>query len=34
MEEENGRNIKGIFPAAILFSVPISHVIPAESFPP
>ena len=29
MEEEKGRNIKGIFRAAILFSVPISHVIPA-----
>ena len=30
MEEEKGRNIKGIFPAAILFSVLISHVIPAH----
>ena len=30
MEEEKGRNNKGIFPAAILFTVEISHVIPAR----
>ena len=29
MEEEKGRNNKGIFPAAILFTAEISHVIPA-----
>ena len=28
MEEEKGRNIRGIFPAAILFTAEISHVIP------
>ena len=28
MEEEKDRNNKGIFPAAILFTAEISHVIP------
>ena len=32
MEEEKGRNNKGIFPVAILFTAEISHVIPAYVF--
>ena len=30
MEEEKGRNNKGILPAAILFTAEISHVVPAS----